>query len=150
MKIGELAEISGTTTRTIRYYEELGLLKPSKHSRGGFRLYSKKELEKLYLINHLKTLNFSLTKIKRILEIGANSKTGKDMASNMILVLKEQHEEATEKIAGYMELQNLINKSNNILSKCMDCKHKPGLKICETCGLLGDIDKLPLPVKILF
>lgn len=39
-QIGELSEKAGVSKRTIRYYEELGLIKPSRITSGGFRLYS--------------------------------------------------------------------------------------------------------------
>ncbi|MFQ5637072.1 MAG: MerR family DNA-binding transcriptional regulator [bacterium] len=44
MKIGELARETGLTIRTIRYYEELGLLQPLQRSKGGFRLFSKDDI----------------------------------------------------------------------------------------------------------
>lgn len=67
-KIGELADKTGLTNRTIRYYGEIGLLKPVKRSRSGYRLYSREELERLQKIRSLKFLGFQLEEIKECLE----------------------------------------------------------------------------------
>jgi DNA-binding transcriptional MerR regulator len=53
MRIGDLAKKAGTTMRTIRYYEQLGLIAPTARTRGGFRLYEEDELRKLRLIKSL-------------------------------------------------------------------------------------------------
>lgn len=67
--IGEAAERTGLTQRTIRYYEELGLLSPPGRTQGDFRLYSQSDLRRLQDVSRLKTLlGFSLAEIKKILD----------------------------------------------------------------------------------
>ena len=63
-KIGELANDTGLTVRTLHYYDELGLLKPSQETEGGHRVYTKTDLERLQKILTLKQLGFPLDKIK--------------------------------------------------------------------------------------
>ena len=65
---GQLAEKAFVTIRTLRYYDKVGLLKPSHHSDGGHRLYTDEDLFRLEQILGLKFLGFSLTEIKRFLE----------------------------------------------------------------------------------
>lgn len=48
--VKEVSEIAGVSIRTLRYYDEIGLLKPTKYSDAGYRLYDKKALERLQLI----------------------------------------------------------------------------------------------------
>src|SRR5438067_6728890 len=68
MRIGEAARRLGLTTRTLRYYEEMGLLAPEARSQGGFRSYSDSELARLERICELKNLlGFNLVEIKEIL-----------------------------------------------------------------------------------
>ncbi len=67
-KIGELATETGLTVRTLHYYDQLELLKPSKESEGGHRIYGPEELERLQKILTLKHLGFSLEKIKEALD----------------------------------------------------------------------------------
>lgn len=69
LQIGEAAEKAQLTQRTLRYYEEKGLLKPPDRMDGGFRLYSSHDMERLERIKELKELlGFSLAEIKDMLE----------------------------------------------------------------------------------
>lgn len=69
MQIGEVAERTGLTPRTLRYWEEIGLLPPAERLEGGFRLYSQADVERLQRIVELKKLlGFSLTEIRRVVE----------------------------------------------------------------------------------
>lgn len=66
-RIGELADRAGVSTRTIRYYGELGLLMPSGHSPGGARRYDDDDVERLLRIRELQVvMGFDLDEIKRI------------------------------------------------------------------------------------
>jgi MerR family transcriptional regulator, repressor of the yfmOP operon len=68
LRIGELARRAGVSTRTIRYYEELGLLVPSGHSSGGARRYSEANAERLLRIRELQELMaLNLDEIRTIL-----------------------------------------------------------------------------------
>ena len=69
MQIGELAERTGMSHRTLRHYDETGLLRPSGRSDGGFRLYTADDLERLLLIRRMKPLGFSLEEMVRLLEV---------------------------------------------------------------------------------
>lgn len=69
VQIGEAAERTGLTQRTLRYYEEKGLLKPPGRMEGGFRLYSEEDLARLERIKELKDLlGFSLADIREMIE----------------------------------------------------------------------------------
>ena len=67
MTVGELAKRMGTTVRTLQYYDREGLLPPSSESEGGRRLYTDKDMIRLYQIQSLKSLGFSLNAIKNCL-----------------------------------------------------------------------------------
>lgn len=68
IKIGELARQTGLTVRTLRYYEEAGLLIPSERMESGYRLYGDEEIEKLHQILSLKQLGLSLAEIRTCLK----------------------------------------------------------------------------------
>jgi DNA-binding transcriptional MerR regulator len=69
LRIQEVAADAGLTARTIRYYEELGLLKPAARSEGSYRLYDADDLERLHFIKGLRDdAGFSLTEIGQLLE----------------------------------------------------------------------------------
>lgn len=69
MQIGEVAERTGLSLRTIRYYEEMGLIHPSARSRGGFRLYSEADVARLRVIMSMKPLDFSLEEMRQLLDV---------------------------------------------------------------------------------
>ena len=69
LQIGEAADRAALTQRTLRYYEEKGLLNPPTRMDGGFRLYSPEDMERIDRIRQLKELlGFSLAEIKEMME----------------------------------------------------------------------------------
>ena len=69
LRIQEVAAATGLTPRSIRYYEEMGLLRPAARSRGAYRLYDASDLERLRFIRDLRDdAGFSLAEIGRLLE----------------------------------------------------------------------------------
>lgn len=68
IQIGEVAERTGLSLRTIRYYEEVGLVVPSARSAGGFRLYAEADIARLMLVRRMKPLGFTLEEMRRLLE----------------------------------------------------------------------------------
>ena len=69
MQIGEVAEQTGLSLRTIRYYEEVGLVTPSARTGGGFRLYSENDVARLRLVRRMKPLDFSLEEMGQVLGV---------------------------------------------------------------------------------
>lgn len=66
--ISQVAELTGISTRTLQYYDEIGLLKPSELTQSGYRLYNDEALQKLQQILFFKELGFKLKEIKEILQ----------------------------------------------------------------------------------
>lgn len=69
MQIGEVAERTGLSLRTIRHYEEVGLVVPSVRSKGGFRLYTDADVDRLKVIRRMKPLDFSLAEMRDLLQV---------------------------------------------------------------------------------
>ena len=69
MQIGEVAERTGLSLRTIRHYEETGLVIPSARSQGGFRLYTEADVARLMVIRRMKPLGFTLDEMRDLLDI---------------------------------------------------------------------------------
>ncbi|SHF00976.1 DNA-binding transcriptional regulator, MerR family [Seinonella peptonophila] len=67
LKIGELANMTGITVRTLHYYDEVGLLKPSKITETGHRLYDMQNITTLYQIMSLKDMGFNLDEINDLI-----------------------------------------------------------------------------------
>lgn len=64
MKIGEVAEKTALSIRSLRHYDEMGLASPSAHSPGGFRLYTDADVDRLLMIRRMKPLGFPLARIR--------------------------------------------------------------------------------------
>ncbi|GAA4729830.1 MerR family transcriptional regulator [Modestobacter marinus] len=69
MQIGEVAERTGLSVRTIRFYEESGLATPTARSSGGFRLYTDGDVERLMVIRRMKPLDFTIDEIRDVLQL---------------------------------------------------------------------------------
>ena len=83
MHIGELAEKTGLSLRTIRHYDEIGILKASGRTEGGFRIYTTDDMSRLLLIRRMKPLGFSLEEMTELLatiDLLAGGAPGSDTA----------------------------------------------------------------------
>jgi DNA-binding transcriptional MerR regulator len=69
MQIGELADRIALSLRTIRYYEEVGLVRPSARTPGGFRLYTEADALRFETIKRMKPLDFSLEEMGDLLHV---------------------------------------------------------------------------------
>jgi DNA-binding transcriptional MerR regulator len=67
VQIGDVAERTGLSLRTIRWYEEVGLVPPSARTSGGFRLYTDADIERLELVKRMKPLDFTLEEMRDLL-----------------------------------------------------------------------------------
>jgi MerR family transcriptional regulator, copper efflux regulator len=67
LQIGEVAERAELSLRTVRYYEEQGLLTPARRSDGGFRLYTDEQVRRLLVIKQMKPLDFSVEQMRELL-----------------------------------------------------------------------------------
>lgn len=96
-KIGQLAELTGLTQRTIRYYDELGLLKTSSRTQGGQRIYSDSDLLYIKRIMELKSLSFSLEEIKAIILLGGDDESGEKRRAVLLENYRRKKEEAEKR-----------------------------------------------------
>src|SRR5215218_7724980 len=73
MTVGALAKRVGVSVRTLRYYDEIGLLAPARHTAAGYRLYGAGDVARLQQIRSLRQLGFSLDEIRATLSDPAHS-----------------------------------------------------------------------------
>jgi DNA-binding transcriptional MerR regulator len=86
MHIGELAEKTSLSLRTIRHYDDVGLLKPRGRTDGGFRLYSDDDVEQLLLIRRMKPLGFSIEEMGQMLALIAALRNDNDNDNDLSAV----------------------------------------------------------------
>jgi DNA-binding transcriptional MerR regulator/effector-binding domain-containing protein len=110
LSIGEFSKICEVSTKTLRYYSEIGLINPDEiNPENGYRYYSIRQLKKMLFINRLKTYNFSLEEIKAILEF--EEAQSEEM---LCFVLNRKRKEIQEKLNTFEYI--LKQMSNDILN----------------------------------
>ncbi|WP_249869565.1 MerR family transcriptional regulator [Oceanobacillus saliphilus] len=111
--IGKLSKNTGVTVRTLDYYDEIGLIKPSSKTSGGHRLYSEDDVMRLERVLALKYMGFSLEQIKDILE-NSTSNWLESIQQQLELVKREQErlkmlEQALLGVSYSIEFEGEIN-----------------------------------------
>jgi DNA-binding transcriptional MerR regulator len=94
MQIGEVATRTELSLRTIRHYEDTGLVIPSARSQGGFRLYTESDVARLMVIRRMKPLGFTLDEMRALLEATDRLDTGEELPP-------EEREELLDRIRGF-------------------------------------------------
>lgn len=108
--VKDVSKITGISIRTLRYYDEIGLLKPTKLTEAGYRLYDNKALEKLQEIMFFKELEISLSDIKKIMDDPNYDKEQALLAQKSLLVQKRN------RLNGIIELITDVMKGVNTMS----------------------------------
>jgi len=113
MRIGDLAKRASVTTRTIRYYEELGLLKQSGRERGegDFRYYSEEDLARLQRIDMLKQLGLSLEEISGVLELYFDKENILAGKQKILALLQTHLHETEEKIRALQQFRSELKEN---------------------------------------
>ncbi|CAN7454051.1 MULTISPECIES: MerR family transcriptional regulator [unclassified Paenibacillus] len=109
-KIDDVAKESGLTKRTIRYYEEIGVLFPPERSEGGMRLYTRKHIERLsQIVNARDVLGFSLMEIQDFVAIREKMDEQKQVYWKT--------EAAEEKLSQLREMKVMVDKQMDMVDQ---------------------------------
>lgn len=109
IQIGRLAKNLGITTRTIRYYEEVGLMGPSKRSSGGARSYNRDDVLRIKFILKLKELGISLKEMLSLADTFDTHNQNFDTITPKVLEILDQHiGKVDDKIVRLSSLRNDI------------------------------------------
>jgi MerR family transcriptional regulator, copper efflux regulator len=103
MQIGRVADRTGLSLRTIRFYEENGLVVPTARSGGGFRLYSQGDIARLEVIKRMKPLGFSLEEMQQLLTLLDDLAQAGDDREDLLDRLRMFHEAATARVTALRE-----------------------------------------------
>ncbi len=133
LKIGEIAELTKTTARTLRYYEELGLIQPSSRSDGKFRLYSSEVVESIRMIRELMEAGFTLKEISKVMKFWVAAKSGWERYSLLSIYLAGRREEIQAKIRGLKEVERKLSAFLAHIEACKVCPDRPAEDVCTAC-----------------
>lgn len=107
-RIGELANLVEMSPRTIRYYEEIGLLNSVKRIEGGKRVYTDKDYQRLKFIQRLKHLGLTLSEMHELEDIYQIHRTNKKVLPRLLELLDSHAEKIDTRIANLMKLKTEI------------------------------------------
>lgn len=126
MNIGDVARRSGLPAKTIRYYEDIGFIKP-RRGENGYRYFDEKELHKLAFIGRARSLGFTIEDCRSLLALYED----KDRASADVKRIAEQNlREIEAKIA---DLQAMRATLSHLVEECAG-DHRPDCPILQDLG----------------
>jgi len=139
LKIGAFAKLADTNLRTLRYYEEVGLLRPTARSKGGFRYYRESDRNRVQLIRHMQELGLTLEEIKSLLN---DRSVHGDRSETMVRVketLRASRELLDSRMAQLQQQLEKVKEAREKLSECENCDITPSPQnnYCEPCEKTG-------------
>jgi DNA-binding transcriptional MerR regulator len=135
LKIGDLARLSGKTVRAIHLYEEIGLLKPSTRSSGGFRLYDAAALDRIRWIELLHTAGFSLQEMGEVLRSWWQSELGPEAMQRLRALFEQKLAETRAAIDRHQRLERELLDGLAYLQTCRSCDIQENAVGCVHCEL---------------
>jgi DNA-binding transcriptional MerR regulator len=148
---GEMARLSNSTLRTVRFYEEEGILRPARRTEGGHRLFDRTELDRLMLVTDLRMAGLSLDDIKAILEVKRAAASGSAAAESAIRVLGSRITELKEKLTVLNRLRDDLEETSRIVEGCLACQNESSFPDgCATCTVMTAHPALPRSVRVLW
>jgi MerR family transcriptional regulator, copper efflux regulator len=150
LKIGDFASLAGTNLRTLRYYEELGLIVPASRSTGGFRYYRPTDVNRVRMIRDLQDLGLHLDRIRELLGDQHEIVDRQGFICRVRRALQE-HDHLLQDRLELLRLQRAkVSQALAQVAVCEACPYTPAIENnrCEPCTRTGD--QLPEHLSALF
>ncbi len=150
LKIGDFARFADTNLRTLRYYEELGLLAPASRSSGGFRYYRRTDVHRVQRIRELQELGLHLDRIRELISARGADEPREQYFARVRNALEEQEALLTERVAALEEQRKKVAQALHKIGECRHCVQVPGAdnNFCEPCTTTGE--RLPEHLSALY
>ncbi len=124
MNISEAAELSGLSAKTIRYYEQIGLIQPAQRGRSGYRNYSKTDVHVLRFLSRARGLGFSVKECRDLLALYNDKQRA---SADVKRLAQDRIADVDERIA---QLQRIRTTLMDLVEKCHG-NHRPDCPILE-------------------
>ncbi len=136
VQIGKVAQLTGLSIDTIRFYQKMGLAKQPARSEGGFRLFTDLEIADLMFIQKAQTLGFSLNEIKQLSLLNQNPDHTCPQVQDLLM---SKLGNVRQKMTQLMHLEKELKKA---LRKCnQDLRSDQGLSHDDCCPVLKELGK---------
>ena len=134
MNIGQASKASGVSTKMIRYYDEIGLVRPASRTESNYREFDEREINELRFIRRARSLGFSMPEITQLLSLWRD----RDRPSREVKAIAEKH--VNELDARIAEMQTMADTLRH-LSHCCAGDERPD------CPILADLTGGHSPVE---
>jgi DNA-binding transcriptional MerR regulator len=150
LKIGEFARLADTNLRTLRYYEEVGLIVPAGRSQGGFRYYRRTDFNRVQMIRDLQELGLHLDRIRELISARQAGEPRETFLDRVRQALEEQDRMLVERVRALEVQRKKVAEALNKINECRHCTHSPAANnnFCEPCTTTGL--KLPEHLSALY
>ena len=150
IKIGDFAAQAGTNLRTLRYYEEIGLLRPATRSAGGFRFYRPEDLHRLRMVASLQRLGLELARIRTLMDTRAEGLASHELLARVRTALEEQRALIQARVTDLETQRAGLDQALAKLDACESCAHSPSASnnFCNPCQV--DRQAVPPDLSALF
>jgi DNA-binding transcriptional MerR regulator len=139
-KIGEVAELLETTPRTLRFYEEQGMLVPFRSDKGT-RLYCEDDIARLRVILHLVRLDVPLRTIHELVVARLQSHNGDEASHKVFDLLSELCREVEKKKGECEDALEQITVALQSVKQCFGCNTVPTAQGCKHCLIKEHINR---------
>ncbi len=148
---GDMARLSQNTLRTVRFYEEAGLLQPASRTDGGHRLFHADELCKLQLITDLRTAGLSIDEIRSLLQAKAQANSGRAASRQITERIDHQIKVIERQVALLTRVLAELSETRDVLNRCTDCTENELFPTrCECCRVMSQQEGAPPALSVLW
>jgi len=140
LKIGDFARIADTNLRTLRYYEEMGLITPATRSQGGFRYYRQTDVNRVQMIRDLQELGLALERIRDLIRARQEDEPRERFLERVRCALEEHDRMLAERMRSTEEQRRKVASAMHKISECRNCQLSPlaDNNFCEPCARTGE------------
>lgn len=139
MTAAVLAKRTDTPIFTVRYYTRIGLLKPSRNLKNGYKVYKQTDKERLKFITAAKELGFTLAEIEEILDHAAHGESPCPMVREIVV---KRIEENRQKLQQMKRLQKRLERAAEVWQTMKDSE-PDGYSVCRLIESFADSDARP-------
>ena len=148
---GDMARLSKNTLRTVRFYEEAGILSPLGRTDGGHRVFVRAELDRLLLVTDMREAGFSLELIRDLLETKTRAASGGAAATQAVKSLREHIDNLRLKVDVLNRLATDLEATAASASACLECKDTELFpNRCASCNRISDHENVPRGMRVLW
>ena len=146
-----MARLTNNTLRTVRFYEEAGILHPDRRSAGGHRLFSVRQLDRLRFITDMRTAGLSLEEIRQLLSLKVKARNGPEAARAVRAAIERQIASLEAKLGVFTRLRSDLQLTQELLEDCEQCDNQESFpESCRECPIVSSEQGGTLSLRVLW